>query len=176
MFVAVIMVMNLFVVTAFAATTMGYYAAATSSSSTYGDNDPINRVFYIKTGSSSASRTLNFQQSAGEISYYMKSNTTKTCMEKYRISMYNDDAKKFEGTYYWNWSKSTTIKLDKKNTNYIVFVYPEDFDTVLDKYLTTKILKLRPIVYGYTKSPYFTITTSARISYSERDSIKIAGV
>lgn len=38
------------------------------------------------------------------------------------------------------------------------------------------VLKLRPIINGYTKSPHFTITTSAKISYSSKDSLKIAGI
>lgn len=172
----VILALTSFTTTAFAATTMGYNAVATTSSSTYEDNAPINRVFYVKTGSSSASRTLKFEQTAGEISYYMYRNTSKTCYQKYRIFVYNNDTKKAEATYYWSWSKSTTVKLEKKNTNYTVFVYPEDFDTVLNKYLTTKILKLQPIINGYVKSPHWTITTDATIKYSESDSIKIAGV
>ena len=172
---AVILVMNCFANTAFAATIMGYNAVATASSSTYEDNAPINRVFYVKTGSSTASRKLEFEQTAGEISYYMYRNTTKSCFQKYRIFVYNDDTNKAVGSYYWNWSKSTSIKLPK-NGNFIVFVYPEDFDTVLNKYLTTKILNLRPIINGYSKSGHWTIKTDAKIRYSETDSIKIAGV
>ena len=171
----VILAMNCFVTTAFATTTMGYNAVATTSSGTYEDNAPINRVFYVKTGSSTASRTLKFEQTAGEISYYMYRNTTKSCMQKYRIFVYNNATNKAVASYYWNWSKSTSIKLPK-NGNFIVFVYPEDFNAVLDKYLTTKILNLRPIINGYSKSPHWTIKTDAKIRYSETDSIKIAGV
>lgn len=173
---ALVMSWSCLSVTAFAATTMGYNASATTSSSTYEDNAPINRVFYVKTGNSSASRTLKFQQTAGSIDYYMYRNTTKSCFQKYRILVFNNDTGKSEGSFNWNWTKSMTIKLDKKNTNYTIIVYPEEFDTVLDKYLTTSILRLRPIINGYKKSPHFTITTSASIKYSESDSIKIAGI
>lgn len=138
MVLALITTMSCFATTASAATTSGYNAVATVASSTYADNAPINRVFYVKTGTSSASRKLTFNQTAGEISYYMYRNTTKSCMQKYRIFVYNDDTNKAEGTYYWSWTKSKTIKLDKKNTNYIIFVYPEDFDAVLNKYLKKK--------------------------------------
>ncbi len=171
----VILAMNCFVTTAFAATTMGYNAVSTTSNATYDDNAPINRVFYVTTGSSTASRTLKFEQTAGTIGYYMYRNTTKTCYQKFNILVFNNDTKKAVGSYNWNWSKSTSIKLPK-NGNFTVIVYPEDFDTVVSKYLTTKILNLRPIIYGYNKSPYWTIKTDAKIRYSEADSIKIAGV
>lgn len=173
---SLVMLWNCLSVTAFAATTMGYDASATTSSSTYEDNAPINRVFYVKTGSSSASRTLKFQQTAGSISYYMYRNTTKSCFQKYRVLVFNNDNGKSEGSFNWKWTKSMTIKLDKKNTNYTIIVYPEEFDTVLNKHLTTNILKLRPIIYGYQKSPHFTVSTSACITYSETDSYKIAGI
>ncbi len=169
----VILAMNSFAVTAFAATTMGYNAVATTDSENYAKNAPINRVFYVKTGKSSASRTLKFEQRAGKISYYMYRNTTKSCMQNYRIFVWNNDTNTTVGKYYWNWSKKTSVKLPK-NGNFMVIVYPSGFNTVKNKYLTTKILKLQPIIYGYSESPHWTVTTDATIKYSESDSIKIA--
>lgn len=156
------------------ATIMGYNASALSSNDIYKENEPINRVFHVKTGSTHASRKIRFEQIAGCIEYYMCKPTTKSCMQKYKILIFNNETKKAEKTYNWSWTKGVTITLDKKNCNYTIIVYPEDFDVVLNKYLTTKILKLRPIIYGYKKSPYFTVCTSASIQYSESDSIKAA--
>ncbi len=166
-------------VTAFAAerkNTVGYYAVQqTFKSDVYDYNQPINSVLYVTTGKSSASRKLVFEQIAGSIDYWYSLLRTrnKECMEKYRIAVYNDDKNKIEGTYYWNWSKRMTIKLKEKNTNYMIIVYPADFDTVLNKYFPSKF---RPIINGYKESPYWTVTTTAKIKRSESDSLKIAGV
>ena len=111
---AVILAMNCFATTAFAATTMGYNAVATTSSSTYEDNAPINRVFYVKTGSSSASRTLKFEQTAGEISYYMYRNTTKNCYQKYRIFVFNNGTKKVKEPTIGTGPRAQLLSLTKR--------------------------------------------------------------
>ena len=180
----VLMLLSTLSATAFAASKVkvtyensnkSYNAAATTGSELYDDNDPINRVFTVKSGKDKGTRKLTFKPKAGTLEYYMYKVSTKECKQYYRIFVYNDDTNKGK-TYYSKWTtKSLDIPLDK-NTNYTVIVYPADYDTVEDKYLSKDVagLKLKPIVYGYKKSPSFSWSTEAYIYYDSKGSEKIA--
>ncbi len=146
-----------------------YDAASLVNNKYYDENQPINRVFYIKTGSTSDERKLAFSQESGELSYYVAGTMKKSCMSSYKIFAYNEDTGKGT-TYKWAWTKNRTIKLDK-NTNYTIIVYPASFNEVCKKYLPWLSMN-----HDYNKSPRFTLKASVRkFSYSENDSRKIAG-
>ena len=162
-------------VPAFAAdrkTMMGYYASAETSFSKYSAGQGINRVFYLTTGKTNASRTLSLSQKAGSLSYSMGSPRVKNNVyQSYDIFVYNQNARKGT-TYNWDWSKNKTIKLDK-NTSYVITIYPAGISTVAIKYLS---FLQRVCGYYYVTSPYYTISTVGSIRYSASDSLKIAYV